>query len=39
VFLADTLNPNLGSDAAKAAIRAAFIKHMGTEVVDAKVLK
>lgn len=38
VFLADNRNPNLGPEAHKRAIRAAFVKHMGEDVVDAKLL-
>ena len=42
VFLADNLNPNLASEGAsrqKEGIRAAFLKYMGAEVVDAKRLR
>jgi hypothetical protein len=38
VFLADDLNPNLGPESHRRALRAAFVKHMGSEVVDAKEL-
>lgn len=38
VFLADNRNPNLGPDSHKRAIRDAFVKHMGAEVIDAKLL-
>ena len=42
LFLADNLNPN--SEAArwkrqKEALRAAFVKHMGAETVDARLLR
>jgi len=39
VFLADNLNPNLNPERwerQKRAIREAFIRHMGAEVVDAR---
>ena len=41
VFLAENMNPNVGgsSEQYKAAIRAAFVKHMGGEVVDARQLR
>ena len=42
VFLADNLNPNLEPERwhrHKAAIRAAFVEHMGAEVVDASQLR
>jgi hypothetical protein len=39
VFLADNRNPNLGPDTHKRAIRAAFVKHMGNDVVDATRLR
>lgn len=40
VLLADDVNPNLEKSARfKAAIRAAFVKHMGGEVVDAERLR
>ena len=41
VFLADNLNPNLEPERwerQKAAIRDAFVRHMGAEVVDARLL-
>jgi hypothetical protein len=42
VFLADNLNPNSDPSrwqAHKQAMRAAFVKHMGAEVVDARLLR
>lgn len=36
VFLAENMDPRLGPKAHRNAIRAAFIKHMGGEIVDAK---
>ncbi len=39
VFLADNLNPSLRPDTHRTALRAAFIKHMGGDVVDATLLK
>lgn len=39
VFLADNENPNLGPTAHKRAIRAAFVKHMGADVADARLLQ
>ena len=42
VFLADNLNPNAEPERwqpHKAAIRAAFVEHMGGEVVDAAQLR
>lgn len=42
VFLADNLNPNSEPERwkrQKAAIRAAFVEHMGAEVVDARRLQ
>jgi len=42
VFLADNMNPNDGPDwypTHKSNIRAAFVEHMGGDVVDAKLLR
>lgn len=42
VFLADNMNPNADPkrwDPTKQGIKAAFIEHMGGEVVDAKALR
>ena len=42
VFLADDMNPSLEPerwDRHKAAIRAAFVQHMGSEVIDASRLR
>ena len=42
VFLADNLNPNLQPERwerHKAAIKAAFVQHMGGETVDARELR
>jgi hypothetical protein len=42
LFLADNLNPNVEPERwarHKAALRAAFVKHMGGDVVDARLLR
>lgn len=39
VLLADGRNPGLGLDAHKRAIRAAFVTHIGADVIDAKLLQ
>lgn len=40
LFLADNVNPNLAKyDRYKAALHAAFVTHMGSEVVDAELLR
>jgi hypothetical protein len=39
VFLADDLNPNLCPELHRQALHAAFVRHMGGEVVDAKLLQ
>jgi hypothetical protein len=40
LLLADNLNPNLERyDRHKAALAAAFVTHMGSDVVDAEVLR
>src|SRR5689334_13856279 len=39
VFLADDLNPNLCPESHRRALRAAFVRHMGGEVVDARLLR
>jgi hypothetical protein len=39
VFLADNTNPNLMPDTHRKALRQAFLRHMGGETVDAKLLK
>jgi len=39
VFLADNLNPNLRPESHRKALCEAFVKHMGGNIVEAKLLR